>query len=784
MMTIPVAENCLLSKLSPFFLGRSTKFNTSVLNEVDSNNDPINLWCKSGTRSTEAFCILCNCTISCTQHGATAVKRHAGMKKHIEMAARHRDKDGKLLPPKLVQGTLDFSHGSIGSSLEDQVCKAEAMFALSVVSKSIPFSWGDTATEMYHCMFADSEIAKRFSCGRVKLSRVVSDGLGPYFKAQVVGELCEPNVYYSLMIDETPKPEQRVQQLDVLVRYFSNNQQQVVVEHVQSFDLGRATAEVIVGCVEEAMTDLPKQGFICFFSDGPNVMKSVKNKLQTQVAPLLVDVGNCNLHKVHNAFAKGLDAFGVDVEEVVRNIYYYFKGAVRAEALKDCQQSLGIACHVFLRHVSNRWLTLQDSLCRVEEQFEALRTYFLKGPASRQRVDTQSLHNKLVGAFSEKQLRAKVLFLKNCAQLFTGFQTLFQKQEPLLHILHAELVGLVQRVLSRFLRCEAFADKSAEELRKLDVTNPALWKAKPEVGVDTEQAMLEWDSSEKKRFRLGARAFYVACSKDLLQKLPFDNQVLRHVSLLSLQPTDVEAEVRSLKYLASQLPQVIKNEEVASLTDEWHMLKCDSSNSLQPEESGERIDSRWARIMQLKSGAGLQKYALLSKLVKALLCLPHGNADCERGFSENKHLYEGRYSLCLASINGLRQTKTYLRRYDGNATKVPLTPELLRSVRKSRARYTERTASAEQSACRKRPGSTETGADVGDEKRLRRNLEEKVISCRALLKRAEDVISSGLNSKSLEQVEAGQALLAKGNSALSQTLSELDELNKKASKKQ
>lgn len=70
------------------------------------------------------------------------------------------------------------------------------------------------------------------------------------------------------------------------------------------------------------------------------------------MAPLLVDVGNCNLHKVHNAFAKGLDAFGVDVEEVVRNIY-----------------------------------------C----------------PASRQRVDTQSLHNKLVGAFSEKQLHAKVL---------------------------------------------------------------------------------------------------------------------------------------------------------------------------------------------------------------------------------------------------------------------------------------------------------------------------------------------------------------------------------------
>ncbi|KAH8027539.1 hypothetical protein HPB51_007089 [Rhipicephalus microplus] len=756
---------------------RNTKFNASVLNEVDSNNDPISRWCKSGTRNTDAFCILCNCTISCAQHGAAAVKRHAGMKKHIDAAARHRDKDGNLLPPKLVQGTLDFSNVSANTSLEHQVSKAETTFALSVVAKGIPFSWGDTATSIYHCMFPDSDIAKKFSCGRIKLARIVSDGLGPYFKGQVVTELCQPNVYFSIMIDETPKPELRVQQLDVLVRYFSSSQQEVVVEHVQSFDLGRATAEIIVGCIEEAIADLPKQGLVCFFSDGPNVMKSVRNKLQKHVAPSLIDIGNCNLHKVHNAFGRGLDAFGLDVEEVVRNIYYYFKGAVRAEALRECQDTLGISCHVFLRHVSNRWLTLQDSLCRVEEQFEALRTYFFKGNSSRQRPDTQSLHNKLVSAFSEKQLLAKVLFLKNCAQLFSGFQLLFQKQEPLLHILHVELIVLVQRVLSRFLRHEAFADKSAEQLKRLDVMDASLWKSRPEVGTDTEKSMLEWDSSEKKRFYLGARAFYLACAKDLLQKLPLDNRVLQSASLLNWQSTNVESEVRALKYLVSQLPQVIKHEEVSSAIDEWHMLKCDSNSDLLAL-GGERIDVRWGKIFELKSPGGQPKYPLLSRLVKCLLCLPHGNADCERGFSENKRFYENRYSLCIASINGLRQTKTYLRRYDGDATKVPLSTELLQSVRRSRARYTERTASAQQSESRKRLGDQDTGADV-DEKRLRKNLEEKVTSSRALLKRAEDIISSGLRSKSLEQVEAGQTLLAEGNSALSQTLSQLEELSKK-----
>ncbi|KAG0440021.1 hypothetical protein HPB47_016432 [Ixodes persulcatus] len=479
-------------------------------------------------------------------------------------------------------------------------------------------------------------------------------------------------------------------------------------------------------------------------------MKSVRNKLQKDMPSSLVDINNCNLHKVHNDFAKGLDAFGSDVEEVVRNVYYNFKSAVRAEALGECQEALGIASHVFLRHVSNRWLTLQDSLCRVLEQFEALKSYFHKASMTKQRVDTENLHSKLAAAFSKKDLYAKVLFLKNCAELFSRFQTLFQKQEPLLHILHAELLSLVQRILSRCLRSAAYVDKSAEELKKLDVQDSTLWKTKPEVGMDTEQAMLKWDPGEKKRLLLGARAFYLACSKDLLQKLPLDNKVLQHTSLLGLQPSDVESEVRSLRYLASQLPQVLESDHVSSLVDEWPLLRCDSANSLQLMEDG-RIDTRWATVFKQKCAAGQQKYPLLSRLVKALLSLPHGNADCERGFSENKHLLEGRASLCIASINGLRQVKTYLQRYDGDATKVPLSPDLLRSADMKR----------------KKPDSAQVDADNSHDKRLKKQLEERVISCRALLKRAEETIAAGLKCQSLEKVEGGQTILAEANATFS-----------------
>ncbi|XP_037528509.2 uncharacterized protein LOC119405746 [Rhipicephalus sanguineus] len=677
--------------ISLFFLGRRTKFKESVLNEIDANNDPIHLWCKSGVKDTEALCVVCNCTIDCSQQGIAAVKRHATMKKHIHATAKNRDKNGNLQPPKLVQAALNFSPGASSTSLQDKVLKAEAMFAMSITTKCIPFSWGDTATDIYHRMFPDSSVAKGFRCGRSKLSRIVSDGLGPYFKSKVVDELCHPGVFYSIMVDETPKPDQRVQQLDVLVRFFSEAEQHVVVEHVQSYNLGRATAEIIVGCVEDALVQLPRQGIICFFSDGPNVMKSVRRKLEQHMTSSIADVGHCSLHKVHNAFAKGLDAFGSDVEEVVRNVYYYFKSAVRSDIFRESQNVLGIPSHVFLRHVSNRWLTLQESLCRILEQFDAIKNYFEKAKKTGQRSATQSLHNKLAVAFSQKPLYAKVLFLKNCAELFTGFQKLFQKKEPLLTILHAELLSLVRRVLSRVLRNEAYQGKTVDDLKSLNLQDSTLWKTKPELGMDTDNAMRIWDIPEKKRLWLGARAFYIACSQDLLQKLPLGNKLLQHARILGLHFTDADSEARS-------------------------------------------------------------------------------------------RLLEGRASLSLHSLTGLRQVKTYLQRYSGDATKVPLSPKLLRCVKKARTCYAERLGKESEDSEVTKRATTQTQPNAITVERLKKDLNEKVESCRALLKRAEETISTGLAHKSMEQVQIGQLLLAEGNESLAAALLELDELEKKSSK--
>lgn len=83
---------------------------------------------------------------------------------------------------------------------------------MSVISKSIPYSWAGTATEFYKAMFSCSEVAKNFICGRHKFSYVISDRIGLYSQAEVINEPCRPGVFCSVLIDETQRPEQRLKQ--------------------------------------------------------------------------------------------------------------------------------------------------------------------------------------------------------------------------------------------------------------------------------------------------------------------------------------------------------------------------------------------------------------------------------------------------------------------------------------------------------------------------------------------------------------------------------------------
>ena len=54
-------------------------------------------------------------------------------------------------------------------------------------------------------------------------------------------------------------------------------------------------------------------------------MKALTKTIKQEFIPDLVDIGTCNIHKVHNAFSAALDKFGDDVERLAIDLFQLFK---------------------------------------------------------------------------------------------------------------------------------------------------------------------------------------------------------------------------------------------------------------------------------------------------------------------------------------------------------------------------------------------------------------------------------------------------------------------------
>lgn len=356
--------------------------------------------------------------------------------------------------------------------------------------------------------------------------------------------------------------------------------------------------------------------------------------------------------------------------------------------------------------------------------------------------------------------------MKNAGELLTRFLKLFQGTEPLLHILYDEMVMLLKKILGRFLRTEVFQAKSGSQLAFIDVESSRNWKQHVEVGADTEEAIKTWTAAEKAVFRLGARSFYITCSKYLMAKLPLENQMLQHVRCLHPSNHSAESSRDSFRYLAKCAPQVVQPAEVSSLLDELTVLNLNQLHA----GSDMPLDKYWHQVFIMKDGQGGPKYPLLSKLVKALLSLPHGNGDVERGFSENSRVLHDRSNPSLSSVNGIRHIMSYSKRFDSDPCSFPVNSDVIKAVKGASRRYAERLAAEERPSKRMRIDAEQSSPNV---ELTNDQAKKEVAEAERMIKNADLLIQRGMKLKNFSDIESGRAVLAQARKKMAECMPHL-----------
>ena len=669
--------------------GGTTHFQNDWLDLMDDNRNRIGDWCRPSKLSkTAGYCHLCCKEIPCCNAGIGQIKQHALGKGH-QQKAKDRLGQGqtKLMPSS--------SGGAVCDTHQNRVTTAEVLWAMNCVEHDYSFNSADKSAELFRTIFPDSDIAKNFSMGATKLTYVVNDGLGPLFHNEVVDDLKNGKNGYIVVFDENPT-DQNKNQMDIHVRFFSSISNQVADRFFKSIMFGHKPAEKVANAILDCLKEdnIPLNKCIGLTRDGPNVNKATETKMNAILhdsgCPGLLNLGSCVLHTVHNTFKAGLEKYGGDAQDLVIELFYFFKNAARREDFAEVQMALNLEEHSFFKHCDSRWITLIPVLQRANEQLPAVQKFFDELAKKEKRIETQKRYCRIKKLLALPDIKVQIEFDLSVGTVFQAFLKKFQAEEPLIHQLYDDMVSMMKLFCSKFMKSDVVDVKTAKDLVeiKFDDTSLQLQDGKLEIGENTKKAVLEIESSKRRLDYLNIRAFFRECAQYMAKKLPLSNEVLRDLRFLGLKRKDAAVNVERIRRMARKLPHVICRNEIDDLMDEVHVSKY---TELPAQEDGERIDNYWIRTVDSKV------YPKLIRLAKTALAVGHGSADVERGFSTNKQsVTVSRNRLSETAVNGIRSVKDGLKNMQKRAHEVTVTREMISATRNARKAYDARLKKQEE----------------------------------------------------------------------------------------
>ena len=252
-------------------------------------------------------------------------------------------------------------------------------------------------------------------------------------------------------------------------------------------------------------------------------------------------------------------------------------------------------------------------------------------------------------------LKLYFLFLNEVLPLFNRFNQLFQSVRSLLHVLHSELIVLYKKFLLKFIQ-EKVVEAHAHNILELDVEDESIHLSNDQlfIGTATRDFIESNDEIELHHltpFFNNCRKYFVASVLEMRKRCPLDNCLLKLLAFLDPRQCK-QLQYSNLLQIAQQFPNVIKEEEIEHLKDGVEDFKLQTFEDVFLRQ-GPYIF--WNSVSKLEDPvSGDLRYSVLPRLAKALLILPHGNADTERVFSK-MNLIKTKLRNCIGnkSMNAL-----------------------------------------------------------------------------------------------------------------------------------
>lgn len=288
--------------------------------------------------------------------------------------------------------------------LGDRVHHQEATLLGFMAENSMSLSMAPRLVNLTKELARDPSALSKLSMSRASATYKLTYGLGKSMKEETIEDVGDN--FYSLNMDEaTSSNHEKV--LTVLISYFSNKRERVVVQHLGSVSLLRGTSAQVVEALDKMLNKNGLQWSRCLsiLMDSCNVMRGVRGGVELTIrqekAPHLLDINGDSCHHIHNACKAFTTVFGDGVEKLFGDIFIDFEN----KQFQDCLALICLALDIkytrperFLKH---RWLSALNSSADTLRLFDALTVLYYEFLP---KLEKTAYHSTVINIFTSKKV--------------------------------------------------------------------------------------------------------------------------------------------------------------------------------------------------------------------------------------------------------------------------------------------------------------------------------------------------------------------------------------------
>ena len=624
--------------------------------------------------------------------GRGDVVKHCSTQCHLDQAVAMKS-----------QSKLSFSSPSIENLKRTE---AEVRMAVLAASFNIPLAFHDHLSPLIRSVFPDSAIAAKYHSASTKATCMLNHAVAPLLKMGLIDNMkLNP---FSIAVDGSN--DTGLSKMNPLtVRIFDLERSRIVTRFLDMCTATASTAEALYSVVDGKLVELfgienPWEYCTSVAVDNTSANIGIHNSLKSRVLQRnsAIFFSGCPCHMIHNAAQKAAVAFsscvGFDIEEFTVDLYYWFEKSTKR---KNCLRSYCEFCdqeyRSIIKNVSTRWLSLETAINRCLKQYPSLKSYFLSED------DAAARFQRLKKLFENPMTEIYLLFFQSILPTLNCANKFLQREEPLIHLLQPQLLSLVKKLLSKFVKPSILVKslKDLDGLYALQCSDEVNQVANRDlvIGFITKQEVNKLlhngDISERQHssFHAGTRKFFNCVTSYLLKWCPLRDDLLINASWIDFDKR-LNKTFSSVEYFISRYPSFFENLNMDLVNEQFLsyqiMSEEDIPHSLKDDPDGGacNVDKLWGYLKNLKRpGTNSFEFDLLFKVANVILTIPHSNAGEERIFSLiNKNETPSRSSLSLdGTLSSLITVKTHIE----EPLKWKPSEELLKKAKQSTAAYNQ-----------------------------------------------------------------------------------------------